>query len=113
MQTSAGSNSKLTSLTTIESQLVFLATLLTDAYPDVTAIEGLDEDGSEVKVSVMQCDVFPVVSLGGSKTYRTVVRASLATNKNVLYKAAKWESVSPFSTSDVPNALIVSTATGT
>lgn len=112
MQTSTASNNKLTSLTSIETQLFFLATLLADQYTNNTSVEGLDADGAEVRASSVQLDVFPVVLLSGAKTFQAVARISLPIAKLQAYRAAKWEHVTVLG-SETPNAAIANTTTGT
>jgi hypothetical protein len=114
MVPNTNSNNKVITIGTVEGQILFLAALLSDVYGSVVATEGLDEDGAEVKVNVIQNDLFPVILASGSRSYRRIVRVSVPMTSACQYSAAQWSAVSGNGFgSDNPPAAITGIANGT
>lgn len=114
MVPNSSSNNKVITIGTVEGQLLFLAALLSDTYGSIVATEGLDSDGAEVKVNVIQNDLFPVVLASGSRSYRRIVRVSIPMDAKCQYSAAQWSAVTGNGFgSETPPAAITGIANGT
>lgn len=87
------SNDKVATIDTIEGQVIFLMTLLSFVYGSETAVEGLDSDGSPVKVSVAQNDLVPVVLANGTRNYRRIMRLSVPMSDTCQFSAAQWNAI--------------------
>jgi hypothetical protein len=104
---------RLDTLASVEEAVFFLGTLLQDAHPDTLATEEIDEEGLEVKSSVVELNYVPVVLPNGVRTFRAILRLSLPVNKSHRYKAAPWSTVTPIDAAANPNTAIVAVLANT
>lgn len=93
MIANTASNDKVTSIDTVEGQVIFLMTLLSYIYGSDTDVEGLDDAGSPVKVSVAQSDLVPVVLGNGTRSYRRIMRLSVPMDDKANFSAAQWNAI--------------------